>query len=72
MKSGKQDITNETELPNQGKIRTVGEKETFKYLRILEVDIIKQVKMKEKLKESRENQKNYSRQNYIAGTLPKR
>ena len=29
------------ELPNQEKFRTLGEKETYKYLRILEADIIK-------------------------------
>ena len=30
-----------TELPNQEKIKTLGEKETFTYLAILEEDIIK-------------------------------
>ena len=29
------------ELPNQNKIRTLGEKETFKYLGMLEADTIK-------------------------------
>ena len=38
------------ELLNQGKIRTLREKETYKYLGILERDIIKQVEMKEKIK----------------------
>ena len=38
------------ELPNQDKIRTPGEKETYKYLSILEADTIKQVEMKEKIK----------------------
>ena len=32
------------ELPNQGKIRTLGERETYKYLEILEADTIKQEK----------------------------
>ena len=32
------------ELPNQDKIRTLGEKETYKYLSILEADTIKQEK----------------------------
>ena len=37
------------ELPNQDKSRTLGEKETYKYLGILEADTIKQVEMKEKI-----------------------
>ena len=48
MKSGKRRITDRMELPNQDKIRTLGEKETYKYLGILEADTIKQVKMKYK------------------------
>ena len=39
------------ELPNQDKIRTLGEKETYKYLGIVEVDTIKHAEMKEKIKE---------------------
>ena len=31
MKSGKQHMTDEIELPNQDKIRTLGENETYKY-----------------------------------------
>ena len=49
MKSGKQQMTEGIELPNQRKIRTLGEKETYKYLGILEVDFIKQAEMKEKI-----------------------
>ena len=49
MKSGKGHPTDEIELPNQDKIRTLGEKETYKYLGILEVDTIKQVEMKDKI-----------------------
>ena len=49
MKSGKWHLTDRMELPNQDKIRTLGEKETYKYLGILEADTIKQVKMKEKI-----------------------
>ena len=37
------------ELPNQEKIRMLGEKETEMYLGILQVDIIKQVEIKEKI-----------------------
>ena len=49
MRSRKRHITEGFQLPNQV-IRTLGEKETFKYLVILEADTIKQVEMKEKLK----------------------
>ena len=38
------------ELPSQDKIRTLGEKETYKYLGILEADNIKPVEMKDKIK----------------------
>ena len=37
------------ELPNQDKIRTLAENETYKYLAILEADTIKQVQMKDKI-----------------------
>ena len=50
MKSGKRHRTERMELPNQEKIRILGEKETYKYLEILEADIIKQVETKEKIK----------------------
>ena len=49
MKSGKQHLTDGMELPNQDKIRTLGEKKTYKYLGILEADTIKQVEMKDKI-----------------------
>ena len=56
---GQWPATEGIELLNQGKIRTSGENVTYKYLRILEVDTIKQAKMKEKkLKSvSQKNQK---------------
>ena len=38
------------ELPNQEKIRKLGEEETYKYLGIWEADTIKQVEMNEKIK----------------------
>ena len=47
MKSGKHYLTDGMELPNQDKIRTLGEKETYKYS---EAGTIKQVEMKEKIK----------------------
>ena len=49
MKSGKRHLTDGIELPNQDKIRMLREKETYKYLGILEADTIKQVEMKEKI-----------------------
>ena len=48
MKSGKRQIAEGIDLPNQEKIRMLREKETYKYLGILEADIIKQAKMKKK------------------------
>ena len=48
MKSGKRSITDRMELPNQHKIRTLPENETYKYLGILEADTIKLVEMKDK------------------------
>ena len=50
MKSGKRHMTGEIELPNQEKIITLGEKEIYKYLGILEADPIKYAGMKEKNK----------------------
>ena len=49
MRRRKQQMTEGTELPSQDKIRTHGEKETYKYLEILEADAIKQADMKEKI-----------------------
>ena len=49
MKSGKRHLTDGIELPNQDKIRTFAENETYKYLGILEADTIKQVEMKNKI-----------------------
>ena len=50
MKSGKRHLTDGMELPSQDKIRTLGEKETYKYLGILEADTTKQEEMKDKIK----------------------
>ena len=47
MKSGKRHMTVGMELPNRDRIRTLEEKETYKYLDILEADTIKQVQMKD-------------------------
>ena len=46
MKSEKRHITNGMELLSQEKIRTIGEKKTYKYLGILEADTTKQMKEK--------------------------
>ena len=48
MKIGKRHLTDGMELPNKNKIRTLGEKQTYKYLRMLEADTIKQDEMKGK------------------------
>ena len=57
MKSSKWQLTDGMELPNQDKIRRIREKETYKYLGILEADMIKQVDMKDKIQKhtSQEN-----------------
>ena len=47
MKSGKRYMTDGMELPNHHRIRTLKEKETYRYLGILEAEIIKQVQMKD-------------------------
>ena len=58
MKTGKRHMTDEMELPNHDKIRTLEENETYKYLVILEADTIKKVHMKDDLKRiSQENEK---------------
>ena len=49
-KSGIRHFTDGMKLPNQDKIRTFGEKESYKHLGILEADTIKQEDMKEKIK----------------------
>ena len=67
MKNRKRQMTERIELLNKEKIRTLGEKETYKYLEILEVDTIKRVKIKEKKlkKNTSKERENYSKPNYI-------
>ena len=48
IKCDKRHMTEGVELPNQEVFRTPIEKETLKYVGILEADAIKQVEMKEK------------------------
>ena len=70
MKSGKRCLTDGMELPNQDKIRTLGENETYKYVSILEADTIKQVEMKTKFKNNISGQiENYWRPNSLDETL---
>ena len=77
MKRWKRQMTEGIELPNQGKTRRLGEKETYKYLGILEAGPIKLAYMKKKLdkripqknKETAQNQstsrKSYQRNKYL-------
>ena len=46
MKGGKRHIIDGMELPNDDKIRKLGDNETYKYMGILKADTIKQVEMK--------------------------
>ena len=72
MKSSKRYLMVGMELANQDKIRTLGEKEIYKYLGILEADTIRQVEMKEKLRKNISGEAEcYSRRNYVAETLSK-
>ena len=48
--SGKRHMTDGMELPNHDRIRTLEEKETYKYLGILEADTIKQVQLKDTIR----------------------
>ena len=59
-------MTEGIELQNYGKIRTHIENETYKYLGILEADILKRAEMKEKFKKSSsEKRENNSKSIYI-------
>ena len=72
MKSGKRNLTDGIELPNQDKIRTLAENETYKHLGILEADTIKQGEMKTKFKKNISGElENYMRQSSLAETLSK-
>ena len=73
MKSGKRHLTDAMELPNQDKIRTLAENETYKYLGILEADTIKQVETKNKIQKDISGElENYPRHKSLAKTLPKK
>ena len=63
MKSGKQHITEGIELPNQIIIRTLGEKETYKYLEIFKSGKKrKNSKSKKKKKKKKNNPKKPKKQ----------
>ena len=49
IKSGKRHTTEGIGLPNQDKIRTLRENDTYKYMGNLEADTIKQMQMKDKI-----------------------
>ena len=71
MKSGKRHLTDGLEQPNQDKIRTLAENETYKYLGILEADTIKW-KWKTKFKRNISGElENYTRQNFLTEILAK-
>ena len=52
MKSDKQHLTGGMERPNQDKIRTLGDKETYKYLGILELTSSNKWRWKKKLRKN--------------------
>ena len=67
MRSGKRQRVERIKLSNQEKIITLGEKERYKCLGILEADTIKKAHMKEKIKKDYlRKQENYSKPNYTA------
>ena len=79
MKSNKRKLMDGIEQSGQDQIRTLGEKETYKFLGILKDDTIKHVEMKEKIKglsqekpkatrDKTIRQTPYQRNKYIFGT----
>ena len=73
IKGGKREMIERIELPNQEKIRTFGEKETYKYLGILEADTIKQAGITEKCEINTSGEReNYLKPNYIAEISPEK
>ena len=67
MINSKRHITEGIELPNEEMIRMLGEKESYKYLGILEAETIKQIERKEQIRKSISGKRgNYSKLNYIA------
>ena len=58
MKTGKKEKVEEIKLRNQESMRTLEEKENYKYKKMLKADTIKQAKMKGKKEKKIESQKN--------------
>lgn len=50
MKTGKLEANESMQLPNQAKMRTLGEHGTCKYLGVLEADAVKATEMKKKIR----------------------
>ena len=71
IKSRKLQMTEGTELPNLEKNRTLGKKENYKYLGILEADTIKHAEMKRFLKNTSGELENHTILKYIAEILLK-
>ena len=63
MTCGKRQITEGIELPNQERIRTLGEKENYKYLGILETDTTSQ----DDRKNNKNRRESFSKLNSAAG-----
>ena len=61
IKGGKRGITEGIELPNQERIRTLGEKENHKYLSILEANAMKISQMRKRKMWTSDNQENFSK-----------
>ena len=66
IKSGKMQIKEGIEFPNQKRFRTLGEKENNKYLGILKVDGIKQLKEEKIENLPQTNEKNSQKQSSVA------
>ena len=72
MKSDNWHLTDGMEVPNQDKIRTLAENETYKYWASWRVTLSSKGKWKKKLRNNiSEELENSSRQNTLAGTLSK-
>ena len=70
MKSGKWHLTDGMELPNQDQIRTLGKKETYKYLASQTLTPSNKWRYKTKLRKNiSEELESCSRQNYLAEIL---
>ena len=70
MKSGKRHMTDGMELPNNDRIRTLEENETYKYLGILEADTIKQLQENAKTTRDKTLQQKPHQTNKYLGWTP--